>query len=237
MKDQTFGIEIEMNHISREKAAQVIANYFGTTVSYLGGTYDTRRVPDDIGRRWKVVYDSSISGPWEEKTEVVSPICRWEDIPTVQELVRKLRSAGAQVDMSCGIHVHIGLGDHTPKTLRNLVNIVNAKEDLLTMALQIDPDRRDRYCMPVDELFLQRLNRVKPKDSATFARIWYDDEDWESHARMHYDDTRYHLLNLHSVFQKGTIEFRAFNSTLHPLRIRGAFEYLPRHRGCVRCSF
>ena len=26
---------------------------------------------------------------------------------------------------------------------------------------------------------------------------------------------QYHLLNLHSVFQKGTIEFRAFNSTLH----------------------
>ena len=231
MKDQTFGIEIEMNHISREKAAQVIANYFGTPVSYLGGTYDTRRVPDDIGRRWKVVYDSSISGPWEEKTEVVSPICRWEDIPTVQELVRKLRSASAQVDRSCGIHVHIGLGDHTPKTLRNLVNIVNAKEDLLTMALQIDPDRRDRYCMPVDELFLQRLNRVKPKDSATFARIWYDDEDWESHARMHYDDTRYHLLNLHSVFQKGTIEFRAFNSTLHAGEVKSYIQL------CMAISF
>ena len=231
MKSQTFGIEIEMNHISREKAAQVIADHFGTTVTHLGGTYDTRRVPDDIGRRWKVVYDSSISGPWEEKTEVVSPICRWEDIPTVQELVRKLRSAGAQVDMSCGIHVHIGLGDHTPKTLRNLVNIVNAKEDLLTMALQIDPDRRDRYCMPVDELFLQRLNRVKPKDSATFARIWYDDEDWESHARMHYDDTRYHLLNLHSVFQKGTIEFRAFNSTLHAGEVKSYIQL------CMAISF
>jgi len=231
MKDQTFGIEIEMNHISREKAAQVIADHFGTTVTHLGGTYDTRRVPDDIGRRWKVVYDSSISGPWEEKTEVVSPICRWEDIPTVQELVRKLRGAGAQVDRSCGIHVHIGLGDHSPKTLRNLVNIVNAKEDLLTMALQIDPDRRDRYCMPVDERFLQRLNRVKPKDSASFACIWYDDDDWQSHARTHYDDTRYHLLNLHSVFQKGTIEFRAFNSTLHAGEVKSYIQL------CMAISF
>ena len=31
----------------------------------------------------------------------------------------------------------------------------------------------------------------------------------------HYDDSRYHALNLHSVFSKGTIEFRLFNSTLH----------------------
>lgn len=30
-----------------------------------------------------------------------------------------------------------------------------------------------------------------------------------------YDDSRYHALNLHSVFSKGTIEFRMFNSTLH----------------------
>lgn len=32
---------------------------------------------------------------------------------------------------------------------------------------------------------------------------------------IHYDDSRYHGLNLHSVFSKGTIEFRMFNSTLH----------------------
>ena len=32
---------------------------------------------------------------------------------------------------------------------------------------------------------------------------------------IHYDDSRYHALNLHSVFSKGTIEFRMFNSTLH----------------------
>ena len=31
----------------------------------------------------------------------------------------------------------------------------------------------------------------------------------------HYDESRYHALNLHSVFSKGTIEFRLFNSTLH----------------------
>ena len=30
-----------------------------------------------------------------------------------------------------------------------------------------------------------------------------------------YDESRYHALNLHSVFSKGTIEFRMFNSTLH----------------------
>ncbi len=215
MKNQTFGIEIEMNHITRAKAAQVIADHFGTRVEHIGGTYDTRKIPDGTGRDWKIVSDSSIAGPSEERPEFVSPICRWEDIETVQELVRKLRKAGARPDPSCGIHVHIGRGAHTAKTLRSLVNMVNAKEDLLTQALGISEERRDRWCQRVNSAFLEQLNRVKPKTDDAFATLWYGCRDWQRRAQNHYDHSRYHLLNLHSVFQKGTIEFRAFNSTLH----------------------
>ena len=222
MKNQTFGIEIEMNHISRSRAAQVIAATLLTdalgdsaVARHTGGTYDAWEVRGADGRKWKVVSDASIEGPYEQRTEVVSPICRWEDIEQVQAIVRALREAGAVAHSSCGIHVHVGLGEHTPKTLRNLVNIVNAKEDLLTQALQISPDRRDRWCQPVDQDFLLRLNTQRPRTSEDFARLWYDCRDWERRAEAHYDPSRYHLLNLHSVFQKGTIEFRAFNSTLH----------------------
>ena len=153
MKEQTFGIELEMNGILRTRAAAVIAGHFGTTPSQPDGTcYHTQTIRMPDGRVWKVMRDSSIPGPDAEKTEVVSPICRWEDIETVQELVRLLRKAGAKADPAhCGIHVHIGLGEHTAKTLRNLVNLVNAKEDLLTAALQISPERRGTWCRPVDQ--------------------------------------------------------------------------------------
>ena len=126
MKTQTFGIEIEMNHITRGKAAQVIAACLptdslgdGATVRHTGGTYDTWEVRGLDGRKWKCVSDSSIAGPRDQQCEVVSPICHWEDIELVQTIVRALREAGAVAHSSCGIHVHIGLGDHTPKTLRN----------------------------------------------------------------------------------------------------------------------
>ena len=194
MKTQTFGIEIEMNRITRAHAAQVLADHFGTQVRYTGGTYDTRLVPDAQGRDWKIVSDNSIEGPPEERTEFVSPICRWEDIETVQELVRKLRAAGARAHTSCGVHVHIGRGQHTPRTLRNLVNLVNAKEDLLTQALGISESRRARWCLPVDQDFLARLNRRKPTTDAAFAQLWYNTEDWRYHASQHYDTSRYHLL-------------------------------------------
>ena len=178
VKNQTFGIEVEMNHISRQRAAEVVAATLpsntlgdGAVVRHTGGTYDAWEVTAADGRKWKLVSDASIAGPREFGTELVSPICRWEDIETVQAIIRALRAAGAHADPSCGIHVHVGLGSHTPKTLRNLVNLVNAKEDLLTQALQISPERRDRWCRPVDPDFLTTLNRRKPTTSEEFARI------------------------------------------------------------------
>jgi len=220
VKNQTFGLELEVNRISRQTAARAIAGVLSTDgytapVHHEGGSYDAWVAVDREGRKWRCVSDASIAGSRDQGTEFVTPVCRWDDLETVQACVRALRAAGAHADPSCGIHVHVGLGNHTPKTLRNLVNLVNAKEDLLTQALQISPARRERWCQPVDQDFLRTLNRRKPTTSEEFARIWYDDMCWEYHAHQHYDPSRYHLLNLHAVWQKGTIEFRAFNSSLH----------------------
>ena len=51
----------------------------------------------------------------------------------------------------------------------------------------------------------------------TLEYIWYNGP---SGRYQHYGETRYHGLNLHSVFSKGTIEFRLFNSTLHAGEIK-----------------
>ncbi len=43
MKDQCFGVEVEMTGLTRGQAAQALANYFGTEPYYVGGGYDTVR--------------------------------------------------------------------------------------------------------------------------------------------------------------------------------------------------
>lgn len=221
MKTQTFGIEVETTALGRERTAKAIAAYFGTTALHIGRHLDNWQIPMPDGRHWTVESDSSVTNP---SAEVVSPVCRWEDIEMVQAVIRTIRQAGAKVDTSCGIHIHIGLGAHTPKTLRNLVNIVNAKEDLLTQALGISGDRRHRWCRPVEPTFLETLNRKKPKTMDEFAAIWYGTRDWRWCAREHYNGSRYHLLNLHAAFSTErpahTIEFRAFNATLHAGEIK-----------------
>lgn len=226
MKNQTFGIELETTGLGRERTAKAIAAHFGTTAIHRGRHLDDWRVPMPDGRYWTVESDSSVTAP---NAEVVSPVCRWEDIPMVQAVARVIRAAGGKTDGSCGIHIHVGLGEHTPQSLRRLVNIVNAKEELLTLALGIDPARRERWCKPVEPEFLAQLNRYKPHTMDDFAALWYAHSggsfrDWHTCAARHYDQSRYHLLNLHAAFSTErpahTIEFRAFNGTLHAGRIK-----------------
>ena len=132
MKGQTIGVEIEMNSITREKAAQTVARYFGTTAWYASREYgyNAWACKDTQGRVWKFQRDGSINGPDDEKCEMVTPILKYEDMTSLQEIVRILRKAGAKSDASrgCGVHIHIGAAGHTPKTLRNLANIMASHE-------------------------------------------------------------------------------------------------------------
>lgn len=127
MKNQTFGIEVETTGLGRRGTAEAIAAYFGTTARYIGSHLSNWVIPMPDGRKWTVESDGSVTDP---SAEVVSPVCRWEDIEMVQEVIRHIREAGAKVDSTCGIHIHVGLGQHTPQSLRRLVNIVNAKDVL-----------------------------------------------------------------------------------------------------------
>ena len=225
LREQKFGIEIELTGLTRKRAAEVIGKYLGQEPHYDGGYYEEYSVRDEQGRKWKVMYDSSIvavkkgggSAGDEYKVEFVSPICEYADIPTIQELVRQLRHAGAIAGENAGIHVHVNAAPYTARTLRNITNIMYCKEDLIYKALQVDVEREHRYCKKVEESFLQELNQKKPKSIEEVSNIWYRGRDGRN---RHYHESRYHCLNLHSVFQKGTIEFRLFNSTTHAGKIK-----------------
>lgn len=215
MKQQTIGVEVEMNSITRSAAAKLAADFFGTgryknTAADNG--YYSWSAWDAQGREWKFQRDVSIAGPDSEKCEMVTPILTYDDIETLQELVRRLRRAGAKSDPTrgCGVHIHIGAKGHTPQTLRNLANIMASHEELLSKALKLDASRMGRYCRPVDPDFLEVLNKKKPTTMAGLADIWYTTQGASYGRSQHYNSSRYHMLNLHATFTKGTIEFRLF---------------------------
>ena len=225
MKNQTFGIEIELTGITRKDAAKVIADYYGTRSYYAGSVYDTYEATDRQGRIWKAMSDASIraerkngqTATAEYRCEIVTPVCKYEDIADIQEIVRQLRHKGAIANSSCGIHVHVGAERHTAKTLRNLVNIMTSKEDILFKAIGVTADRENTWCKKTEKRFVDEMNRTKPTTKTTVERLWYNGS---SHRGTHYDSSRYRALNLHSLWQGKGIEFRCFNGTTHAGKIK-----------------
>ena len=70
MKKQTIGVEVEMNRITREKAAKLAADFFGTgRYEYTArrNGYETWSAWDASGREWKFQKDVSIAGCDSEK--------------------------------------------------------------------------------------------------------------------------------------------------------------------------
>ena len=228
IKDQRFGVEVEFTGITREEAAQALALYFGTSARHVGGRYDKWVVEDTEGKDWTLMSDASIKG--ERKTgngyritgdaeyhvEMVTPILTYPEMEKLQECVRQVRHAGAIVNSSCGIHVHVDASNHNRQSLKNLIGIMYSKEDILFKALQVKESRVLRWCKKVREPMLQKARKLssdETKDHTALESIWY--EGFNHDTREHYNKTRYYALNLHSVFYRGTVEWRCFNSTLH----------------------
>ena len=134
----------------------------------------------------------------------------------MQGLLRALRKAGAQSSASrgCGVHIHVGLkseaGDHTAQTLTNLANMMAAHEEQIGRAIKISERRTAQYCKTVNPDFLRRVNAQKPQTMSELADIWYAGNGADYHRNTHYNPSRYHMLNLHACFTKGTVEFRLF---------------------------
>lgn len=230
IKDQYFGTEIEMTGITRQKAAEVVAEMFGTQAVYEGGCYGTWTAMDGEGKIWKFMSDGSIDterrvqgrrvyGGYEYSTEMVSPKLEYAEMGKLQEVVRCLRRNHAFVNSSCGQHVHVDASNHTARSLRNAMTIMYAKEDILFKALKVQDSRESHYCQKVRPIVLEKIRKM-PSGTITMEQLkqaWYEGRRG---SHRHYDSTRYYALNLHAVFSKGTLEWRCFESTLHAGKVR-----------------
>ncbi len=233
MKTLNFGIEMEMTGLTRRVAATVIKSVVGGTFTYIGGTYDTWSCIASDGREWKAMKDSSISAEKKDsdgdrvmandsyKTEIVSPICKCSDIETVQAIVRALKEKGALINRSCGIHIHVGAEKFTPKSMCVLVNMMGKHQDLFTKAVKTQQRRLEWYCRKLKQSLLEKFKEEKPDTFNKLLRIWYEGADPDGYAqKLHYNDTRYHVLNLHAFNTKNTVEYRLYESSLHAGKIK-----------------
>jgi len=231
-KTLRFGIEIELVKISREDACIAVRSVVGGRINR---GYSLSVTGDD-GRTWKVVRDSSLTGGYNGwNCEIVSPICTYADIETVQEITRACRRAGAKADNSCGIHVHLDGARFNVKQAANLVRLSHKWDNFLARSLAIAPSRRATYAKPTRTDLIEKLDaKWRNLTDAQLNADWYGRYNA---SPEHYDNSRYHALNLHNRWYRGTIEFRHFNGTTHAGKVKSYIQLaLGMGSRCLRSS-
>lgn len=159
---------------------------------------------------------------WDERT----------DEATIQQVTEALAAAGfegirEEADGSCGIHVHVGADKHDARSLLNLVKIFRSKEDMLYKALAITGRRECTYTKKVNCNLADRIEKgERPANMNAWEHLWYESQGYSVNGKHnHYNETRYHGLNLHATFSKGTVEFRLFNGTTHAGKIKAYVQF------------
>jgi len=174
-----------------------------------------------------VVHDGSLSGPSSQNAEVVSPILKYEDIESFQEVIRALRRAGGRVNESCSVHCHVGAENFTVNAIKNLIRSVAKNEDLIEHVFQVSESRKARYCKSIDPAFLKKVNG-KMATMKQLNEAWYG---FHNTNPQRYDGSRYRAVNLNSYFLRSTIEFRFFqgncgSGTIHAGKVKAIIHFV-----------
>jgi len=197
---RTIGMEIETGCDDWAPVVGGIRSrgvYLETTDNYATG----ERVD-----QWTAKPDGSVDG-----MEIVSPPFEFAS-PFWRDELRKVcegaRSGGARPHSSAGIHVHVDVSDLPARNVASIVKFVHKFEDFLyriaSAGWQTIRSGAATYAKPIHPNLAHAMYRVR--SAGDLERAWSGVD-------------RYHAVNLHSYFFRGTVEFRIFNSSLNPDRI------------------
>jgi hypothetical protein len=230
--DRGFGIEIECLwpsawrgswNVKAERLASLLraagveaqnANYSHATVSH-----------------WKIVSDGSVSNG----CEVVSPPMRsgLDSLAELRKVGAVLTAAHFKIDRSCGLHIHHEARDLDAKAASNLARLVNRFQPILNGLMPLS--RRgagSQYTAPfsAEELGLfekatvaccglGRWGRERDYSACTVATRRRGGDRWSVSAYRGLcvacaSETRYKALNIRSLHQHGTVEFRQHSGTV-----------------------
>lgn len=206
---RTFGVEIEcIGTQSRDTIAQKITEA-GIPCYSEGYNHLTRN-------HWKIVTDASVG--YGRGMEIVSPILSGENgFDQIRKVCDVLTAEGCTVNVSCGLHVHIGAADFTLQQIKTFSKWYIKFEDFFDLI------------MPKSRRGIS--NRYVGSNRAIHGA--YTSEDSVNRAFQAIDgartmldlqyavcrNNRFHKLNLMAFNVHGTVEFRQHSGTTEAAKV------------------
>jgi len=185
--DRQFGVEIEFVGIQPDVAIRAIQ----ASGSLCSGQFNYTHT--DSASHWKIVPDGSVCHP-NGSGELVSPIL--SGLAGLQEVARAvgaLEEAGAKVNRSCGLHVHVNARDFSvAERIAVLRRYAQFETDIDQMMPASRRGNANTYCQGVSS--------------------------YVSYTNIHHF-ARHLKVNLTAFDRHGTVEFRQHAGTVNSTKI------------------
>lgn len=187
---RTFGVEIECFNVRYAD--------FTSEMVREGLMADEGMRRESMATAWKITRDGSITG--SNSAEIVSPVLTgFDGMRQLRKACGVLRRIGAQVNRSCGLHVHIGAADFTIDQWRNLIkNYISLETVIDSWMPRSRRANANRYCHSMQGFDMQAIDQATTLERLRDATT---------------GTNRYYKLNLQSFWAHRTVEFRHHGGT------------------------
>lgn len=141
-------------------------------------------------------------------------------VKQINEICTVLNNADAEVDSSCGLHIHIDCRNFGWWEVQRLIKLYALIEDALFLI--VPPSRRhNHYCARCADSYVHGLHiyNDKKKMKHNVLNTVYGTIHIKGVREDKYKEARYRALNIHSYLMRGTIECRLFNGTTNANKI------------------
>jgi hypothetical protein len=201
LPNRKFGVEIEFVGITPSVAQNAIRNA-GVSCQYEDYNHATRN-------HWKIVRDGSVSvSPGmngDACGELVSPPLVGETgIEEVRQVLIALSAAGATVNKTCGLHVHVDANDLNAGQILSVVQRYAHFENEINAFMPLSR-RNGRWAMTVGGDYVPNLVRNVNRNG-----------NLRSVAG---GLNRYYAVNLVSYARYGTVEFRQHSGSVNATKV------------------
>jgi len=201
----TVGVEIETSYLDRLNVARELRER-GLNVT--GGEGYLPYNHEDSETNYKFVSDGSLTG--QQPCEVVSPILK--NLKSLKTLCDVINARGAQVNSSCGLHVHVGAANFSYDDWRNI--ILNYYHLQAAINSFMPRSRRgSHWCRPIDDNIANEIQNQTNCHSVGAIQSAFGCD-------------RYFVVNVMAYSRHRTIEFRQHGGTTDFLKIKNWINFL-----------
>jgi hypothetical protein len=160
---------------------------------------------------WKVVTDGSLQD-YSRGAEFVSPILRDQaGLYQLEQVCSALTEIGCTVNASCGLHVHVGVGNRPLQFFKSITKLYGIYEPVIDAMMPRSRRRSEGFfCRSIASVSPAMIDRQSTFD----ALVHLVTPGRNEHQR------RYYKINLEAHRRHRTVEFRQHSGTLDANRAR-----------------